>query len=257
MPYLPGTNMSETDVSDVIHFFFLLDASGSMSGASIQTLNEAMANVLPAIQRVGNSKEITPIVHVLAFNNGVQWLCGTSATTGIEAKDIIWNDISAYGGTDTAGAITDILEGLSIRHLGYHSYRPVIILITDGYSNDAHATAAAVDALVKRQKSIRVAVGVNGYNPSELDTFASAANVTIVDDLGNEVSAKEQKLIFPVDRADQLAYVIRDIAVSSLISSKLMGETATETNDNTSNGEEPVQLELTQSDDAEEGGGWL
>lgn len=253
MPYIPDTNMSETDVTDVIHFFFLLDASGSMSGAAIETLNEAMANVLPAIQRVGNNKEVTPIVHVLAFNSGMQWLCGTSATFGIEAKDIGWNDISASGGTDTAGAITDLLEGLSQRHLGYHTYRPVIILITDGYSNDATATAAAVDKLVARQKSIRVAVGVNGYNAAELDTFASSASLTIVDDLGNEVTAREQKLIFPVDRADQLAYVIRDIAVSSLISSKLMGATVTkaETDGTVSGDEAPIPITV------EEDNGWI
>ncbi len=249
MPYISGTDMSKTDVTDVIHFFFLLDVSGSMSGSPIQTLNEAMANVLPAIQRVGNNKEVTPIVHVLAFNSGMQWLCGTSATFGIEAKDIVWSDISASGGTDTAGAISEILEGLSQRHLGYHTYRPIIILITDGYSNDTAATAAAVDKLVARQKSIRVAVGVNGYNASELDTFASTASLTITDDLGNELAAREQKLIFPVDRADQLAFVIRDIAVSSLISSKLMGETAVKEDTPTSGdsgSEEPVPLTVEE-----------
>lgn len=260
MPDFSTMDMSTRDINDQIHFFFLLDGSGSMYGPPIQTLNEAMSNVLPAIQDAANRKEITPIIHVLAFNSSVQWLCGTTEIAGKEAKDIIWHDISATGSTDTAGAINSIMEGLSIRHLGGRSFRPIIILITDGYSNDANATAAAVDKLVARQKSIRVAVGVNGYNPTELETFASAAKVRITDDLGNEVSAAEQKLIFPVDRADQLAYVIRDIAVSTLISSKLMGDTASGTTPTTSEGQiiiddTPVEIEFVQSDDGE--GVWL
>lgn len=245
MPYMPGVDMSGSDVNDVIHFFFLLDASGSMSGQSILTLNEAMANVLNEVCYEADKKEVTPVVHVLSFNNSITWLCGTTATHGVDAHQLSWNDIGATGGTNTAGAIDSILEGLSRRHLGHHTYPPIIILITDGYSNDASATSAAIKKLTDRQKSIRIAVGVNGYNPTELEAFASMGTVNLNDGLGNVTDSTVQRLIFPVDQADKLAQVISDAAVSSLISSRLMGPVSSESG---SLEEDPASIVINQND---------
>ncbi len=209
----------------MIHFFFLLDASGSMYGSAIQLLNEAMTRVLSDIQKVCNDNGVTPLVHALAFNSSTQWLCNTSATIGLDPRDIVWNNLSASGGTDTASAINELIAGLSPRHLGAPFYRPVIILLTDGYSNDIAATAAAIDRLITRcPKSLRIAVGVNDYDCRELEAFASPAIVILTNEMGDEVASREQKLIFPLNHVDQLVDALRTIATSASGTSIRMGK---------------------------------
>ncbi|MDO4355956.1 MAG: vWA domain-containing protein [Clostridia bacterium] len=221
MAIINGMDLRDATVRDVIHMFFLLDNSGSMGGAPIQTLNEAMVNVLSEVAATAMKKEVTVMVHALSFSGGVRWLCGTTAEHGVDAANIVWNDITTEGNTNTALAIRSILPGLSRRLLGHYAYRPIIVLITDAYSDNRNETMAAIDELINRQKTIRVAVGVSGYKADELNDFASTGTVKKMDDLGNEEASTEQKLIFPVDQAEELAGVITDVAVSSLISSMI------------------------------------
>ena len=163
MSILNGIDLSQATVSDIIHMFFLLDNSGSMMGAPIQTLNEAMGNVLSEVAVTAMKKEVKAMIHVLSFSGGVKWLCGTTAEQGAEAGSIVWNDITTEGNTNTAQAIRSVLPGLSRRLLGHYAYRPIIVLVTDGYSDDRSETLAAIEELNKRQKTIRIAVGVSGY----------------------------------------------------------------------------------------------
>lgn len=219
------TDMSEATISDVIHFFFLLDNSGSMSGRAIQTLNAAMSDALSAVTEAAVSIEVTPIMHIVSFNSSINWLLGTQPTSGIAAENLQWHDINAGGGTDTAGAIRSLInsKALSRSHLGHRAYRPIIILITDGCSNNTEETKKAIQELIARQKSLRIAVGVQGYNPTELDAFASEVNLEYEDSLGNTTAPKRQKLIFTVDENINFAELVKNLTVSSLISSKLVG----------------------------------
>ena len=205
---------------DEVHLFFLLDNSGSMAGAPIQTLNEAMENVFPALTKVANSKEVTAIFHVLAYNTDIQWLSGSTAEKGIPMEQFQWHEIKAGGRTNTAGAIRAILPGLSERVLGHRAFRPVVILVTDGESNSFADTQAAIQELVPRQKTTRIAIGVQGYNPKELEEFASTGKVAEIDEFGEMVNEPVlQKLIFPITDAQRIAGVIKAAAISSLIDS--------------------------------------
>lgn len=239
-------NFADADIKDVIHLFFLLDSSGSMSRGLIQTLNEAMANTMHELEDEANRKEVTAMVHILTFNSSVSWLCGTTAETGVNVKDIHWMDISEGGNTDTAAAIRAILPGLSRDFLGHHAYRPIIVLITDGYSDDRAETQQAIRELNARQKTINIAVGVSGYNADELDDFASDGTVVHKDSMGNDICTEEnKKFIFPVADAQNLAHIIRDLATSSLIASYLeqKGENRTE-----NGGEAKATLSYTEED---------
>ena len=227
MPYTPGTNMSEAQVDDVIHFFFLLDNSGSMYGKAIQTLNEAMSNVLTEIHIAARKLEVTAIIHVASFSDDIHWLLGTQPANGVECDGTLtWTDLSADAGTNTAGAIRALVQSdaLSRRHLGHRAYPPIIILITDGASNNPDDTKKAILELISRQKSMRIAIGVEGYKPDELEAFASEAVVSYEDNLGNVTGEQKQKLIFTVDKDIDFGTLLRQLAVSSLISSKLQGQ---------------------------------
>jgi len=264
MSILNGIDLSQATVSDVIHMFFLLDNSTSMMGAPIQTLNEAMVNVLSEVAVTAMKKEVKAMIHVLSFSGGVRWLCGTTAEQGAEAGSIVWNDINVEGNTNTAQAIRSVLPGLSRRLLGHYAYRPIIVLVTDGYSDDRNETLAAIEELNKKQKTIRIAVGVSGYKADELDDFASTGTVKKTDDLGNETDSSAQKLIFPVDRAEELAGVITDVAVSSLISSVLTrqpeqgeGEQAEDKPEDITITLTPTQTEEESEEETEEDTEWL
>lgn len=192
-------------VRDAFHFFFLLDNSGSMTGPNIEALNRAMADMPRALRHDAERLDVEVRLHVLAFNSGIQWLCGTSAEEGIPVEDINWADISAFGGTNTAGAIRSILPGLSRRLLGPHAYRPIIVLITDGFSDDHAETQQAIRELREHARyTVNVAIGVQDYTPDELEAFASDIPVKHEDDLGNFTDSNKQKLIFSMDNADAL-----------------------------------------------------
>ena len=226
MPYTPGVNMSEAEVHDVIHFFFLLDNSGSMSGRAIQTLNEAMSNVLVEIYNAARKLEVTAILHIASFSDDIHWLLNTQPANGVVCDGTLtWNDLVADAGTNTAGAIRDLVnsDALSRRHLGHRAYPPIIILITDGMSNNPNDTKQAILELVKRQKSMRIAIGVEGYKPDELDAFATEAFIEYEDALGNKEEPVRQKLIFTVGKDIDFGNLLKQLAVSSLLSSKLQG----------------------------------
>ena len=142
-------NRRNAVVEDEVHLFFILDNSGSMGGTPIQTLNEAMETVFPALVNVANSKEVTAFFHVLAYNTDIHWLCGSTAEQGVPMDQFHWHEISAGGRTNTAGAIRAILPGLSQRLLGHKTFRPVIILIGFPGSNAIKDSVAIFVKLVR------------------------------------------------------------------------------------------------------------
>ncbi|MDO4355957.1 MAG: vWA domain-containing protein [Clostridia bacterium] len=198
-------NLSErSGYIDCVHLFFLLDNSASTNGERIQELNKAMLRILPEVAATTVWNETTPLVHILSFSADVRWLCSTTAEHGIDARDIVWEDIAAeenpdVESTNTALAICSILPGLSRRLLGHFPYRPIIVLITDGHSGNRKETLAAIDELLKCQKTTCVAIGVSGYTADEMNVFASTGTM--------------QKLIFPVDQAEEIAYVLYDLCI--------------------------------------------
>lgn len=205
-------------VLDEMHVFFLFDNSGSMTGPRIQTLNEAMETLVPTMASAARSRGVTLFFHALCFNTYIQWLCGSTAEKGVPMDDFHWHEIDAGGMTCTADAIRAVLPGLSRRLVGRRTFRPIVILMTDGESWDERDTRAAIEELKQTQRTTRIAIGVHGYNPKELDAFASDGSVVMLDSFGEPVGEPvEQKLVFSVMEAGQIAAVIRAASLSSLV----------------------------------------
>jgi hypothetical protein len=113
---------------------------------------------------------------------------------------------------------------MSTRYLGTRNYHPVVILITDGGSDNNAETKAAIEELrnalsggnaTKRDKVWRFAIGVEGYYEPELLDFAMTG--TKEDEWGNEQPGVP--MVFKVDSVDQLAKVLKTVTVSSLLAS--------------------------------------
>lgn len=156
------------------HFLFLLDVSNSMCGERIRALNDAMNNLIADLCEAGRQQCFEHILHVLAFGSDVRWLCGTDAVNGVTAEDLVWEDLVPGGTTNTAAAISAILPAVNEARLG----RPFILLFTDGCSNDPAAASAAIAQLTRsRGQSIRMAVGLEGCDPVELQAFATRGDM--------------------------------------------------------------------------------
>jgi hypothetical protein len=113
------------------------------------------------------------------------------------------------------------MDALHTTYLGTRNYLPVVILLTDGDSNNFAETQKATDLLKKalagttgKEKVMRVAVGVQDYNETELLSFASLG--TIDDGVGEPRT--NVPLVFKVDNIGDLANILKSIAVSSLYS---------------------------------------
>lgn len=203
-----------------MNLIYIVDSSGSMIGVPINQLNVAMAEAVQVAEEAALEKEVQLFMRVVEFNSVAKWLIGDTAH-GVEHID--WMPLSAGGGTDTAGAIDLARSVMHREFLGERNYRPVVILITDGASNDPQATKEAVEKLKASLKSskdpnkdkiIRIAIGVTGANQEELVNFASVGNIE-----RDGVVEENVPLVFSVDDVSMLKSLLKGITVSSIASS--------------------------------------
>lgn len=202
-----------------LNLIYLLDTSGSMYGERINQLNVAMADAVQIAKEAAMENEVQLLMRVVEFNNTAKWIFG-STEKGVE--DIEWKDLLPSGGTDTAGAVELATSVMHRKYLGERNYRPVVILITDGDSNDPRRTVEAIDSLKKslvsstdptKDKITRIAIGVQNANESELRAFASVGNIEHQGTLEENVP-----FVFKVDDLSLLKGIIKGITVSSIAS---------------------------------------
>jgi len=212
------TQYENTMPQGEIHVFFLFDNSGSMAGYKIYKLNETMRSLIPAMVSVAESRSVMILFHALSFSTDIHWLCGSTAEEGVPMDEFHWHEIDAGGMTCTADAIRAVLPGLSRRLLGRRTFQPIVILLTDGYSNDRKATMAAIEELNAKERTTRIAIGVEECDTEELYAFASTGNVASQILLNAEdVGTTQQKLVFSVTEASQIASVLTAASLSSLV----------------------------------------
>ncbi len=193
---------------------FLLDTSESMCGEKIDELNLAMQEALDVVEETASEMEVQLRMRVIEFNNEAKWICGTNEMDGLEHID--WKPLTASGKTATADAIRLAKGLMSRKYLMPRDYKPVVILITDGESNDPADTAAAVNELKaclrsvrqpNNDKIIRIAIGVNGANQTELQKFASVG--LFVE--GEENRRENVPLVFSMDKIRLLRNILKEI----------------------------------------------
>ncbi len=204
-----------------LNLIYLLDTSGSMSGEPINQLNAAMAEAVQVAEAAAKDKEVQLLMRVVEFNTVAKWLIGDKYN-GVEHID--WAPLVANGGTDTAGAIDLVRSVMHREILGERNYRPVVILITDGASNDPEKTVEAIAKLKSSLKSskdpnkdkiTRIAIGVTGANQTELTNFASVGDIERDD---NTID-KNVPFVFNVDDVELLKGLLKGVTVSSILSS--------------------------------------
>ena len=141
--------------------FFIVDASGSMDGAKMGTLNSAIEEVIPEIRKIsGENADAAIKIAVLEFSSGTRWI----TPAPMDAEDFTWSFLTADGLTDFGEACKQLNEKLSRKaFMGdvAGSFAPAIFLLSDGEPTDEYASSLA--KLKENnwfKKAIKVAVAI-------------------------------------------------------------------------------------------------
>lgn len=161
-----------------LHFFWIVDDSGSMSGENIQAVNYAIKNVLPEIRKIEDQQRINIFMRAIKFGDKATWHVGPDP---VSIKQFVWRDMGGDSGlTSTAQAVDLFSQELTLEKLGRRNVPPVAILLSDGYctdSNESYEQAiAALDKLPWGKKAVRISIGIGqseDYNKEQLDKFIS------------------------------------------------------------------------------------
>ena len=141
-----------------LHFIWIADASGSMAGDKIHSLNFAIRDAIPHMQKVADENPNAQVlVRALAFSSGAQWTI--SQPTPI--ADFKWTDVKAGGVTDMGKALAMVAEQLHIPPMTERALPPVLVLISDGQPTDDFQTG--LRALMDQawgKKAVRIAIAI-------------------------------------------------------------------------------------------------
>ena len=128
---------------------FLLDTSGSMSGAPIGAVNRAIENVMPELVSMNESNADNEIkVAVMTFDYDAKWVIGEDELLSPEDVTNSWRDLDANGYTSMGAAFRSLNEKLSVSH-GFMkrasgSVAPVLFLLSDGEPTDDYRAGLQV-----------------------------------------------------------------------------------------------------------------
>jgi uncharacterized protein YegL len=109
----------------------LLDVSGSMAGAKIQNLNQAVHEMLGTFKDTENGETE---IHVAVITFGAEVKLHQPLAS---ASDIQWHDLSASGGTPLGTALKMAMAMIEDKGVvPSRAYRPTVVLVSDGHPTD-------------------------------------------------------------------------------------------------------------------------
>ncbi|MCL1988168.1 MAG: VWA domain-containing protein [Firmicutes bacterium] len=154
MANLPGGEMS----SRILDFIWITDCSGSMDGEKIQTLNYAIRQVIPFMQKEADANpNANLMVRALKFSDGAQW----HVPSAMPIDQFSWQDLHAGGVTSMGAALEMIATELRSFPSDTKRLPPVLVLLTDGQPTDDFKKG--LEDLMGTpwgKKSVRIAIAI-------------------------------------------------------------------------------------------------
>ncbi len=154
MTKLPGGALA----SRPLHFFWLVDCSGSMAGDKIQQLNFAIKEALPEMQKVAAENPNAQVfVRALSFASGARWQIAQPTLVA----NFHWQDLRANGSTDMGKALRMVADALDVEQMPRRGLPPVLVLISDGHPTDDFA--GGLQQLLAQpwgKKAVRIAIAI-------------------------------------------------------------------------------------------------
>lgn len=141
-----------------LHFFWVVDCSGSMSGDKIGTVNHAIQTTIPEmVDAANNNPNAQLLVRTLKFATGATWI----TPDPVKIEDFAWDDLFAAGLTDLGKAFDLLSAQLTIPPMTDRALPPVIVLLSDGQPTDDYKKS--LDKLLHLpwgKKAVRIAIAI-------------------------------------------------------------------------------------------------
>ncbi|MCD8148205.1 MAG: tellurium resistance protein [Clostridiales bacterium] len=145
-------------VSRPLHFFWIVDCSGSMYGEKIGTVNHAIQSTIPdMVDAAENNPNAQLLIRTLKFSTGASWV----TTTPVPVEDFAWDDLEAGGVTDLGKAFDLLAAQLTIPPMSDRALPPVLVLLSDGQPTDDYKKS--LDQLLHLpwgKKAVRIAISI-------------------------------------------------------------------------------------------------
>ena len=196
-----------------IHFFWVVDCSGSMYGEKIGIVNNTIQECIPEMRSAAdNNPNAQLLIRALQFSSGASWI--TSSPVPVE--DYGWEDMDANGLTELGKAFDLLAAQLSIPPMPERALPPVIVLLSDGQPTDDYKKS--MEKLKKRpwfRKAVKIAISIG----------QDADDEVLIEFAGNK------ELVLQANNATALAKMIKwastTASMVSAPSSKPMNSVAT------------------------------
>jgi uncharacterized protein YegL len=153
-----------------LHFFLLLDCSGSMASRGKMTaLNTAVREVLPHLAETAYGNPHAEVsVRVIGFSTGAGW----HVENPTHPDDLVWEDLQAGGYTDLGAAVDLLSTALTVPPMEERALPPAVVLVSDGMPTDDFETAMErILTLPWGARAVRMAVAIG--QDADYDTLAA------------------------------------------------------------------------------------
>lgn len=141
-----------------LHFFWVVDCSGSMYGEKIGAVNHAIQSTIPdMVEAANDNPNAQLLIRTLKFDSGATWVTANP----VPIEDFAWDDLSAGGVTDLGKAFELLAAQLTIPPMTDRALPPVIVLLSDGQPTDNYK--ASLEKLLKLpwgKKAVRIAISI-------------------------------------------------------------------------------------------------
>lgn len=168
-----------TNTGRPLPVFLLLDVSGSMSGTKIDTLNQCVKEMIKDFQNERMSEVALKLCVITFGGNGAQLHTPLSLL-----KDVEFEDLQASGMTPMGAALTMASNIINDKEqVSGKGYRPIVVLVSDGYPNDSWEGPLNEFVTGKRtSKCEKWALGIgDGYDANMLQEFLGDTDRKVFD----------------------------------------------------------------------------
>ena len=211
---MPDINEQEKVARKLLPIIYVLDTSGSMSGAPIAAVNNAMTETLEVLKDVSRNNPTAELkIGVIQFASGAEWITKDGF---VYMDDFYWNDLKAGGLTDFGSALSALNDKLSRKEymdseVGYKV--PVIVFMSDGEPTDDWESA--LQKITNGNKWFKIATKIG---------------IAVGDSANTEVMKKIVGNGEAVIKVDDLETLKKLIKVVSVTASKIGSQSRTDSN---------------------------
>ena len=174
-----------------LHFFWVVDCSGSMMGDKIATANFAIKDAIPGMRSAAEENPNAQLlIRTLRFETGAQWI----TPSPVPVDEFEWESLELGGLTSMGMAFDMLADQLEMPPMSEKALPPVIVLLSDGNPTDDYKTGLTrLLNLPWGRKAVKIAIAIG-----------QDVDISIL-----EESTGNRELVLQANNADQLAKMIK------------------------------------------------